>query len=198
MANSVTAFFPAGRGNAGLVNNANGTRLVTNAVGGVIGAEGAAFVANGENTSVIASYSTAEISSGDVRAPITFTDSYVLDYSDGTTAAEGMAVELAALNGMMFANWDQYSDAAGTRYWLFGDSEALPYLSDKLTFTDIDNDQVLDADDASHQNAPLLPIATQLEHPMSGTPRCDIDCQSTSGLILDAFPDQPAASVDAD
>lgn len=88
-----------------------------------------------------------------------------------------------------YLSWKNSHSPQGTQYWHFTNTHPLPVLNNQVWEhnVDSDNDRVLNAIDAFPFN-----VAVAIDHDLDGladkfNANCDIQCQSDSGITLDAF-----------
>ena len=180
----------------GAAGNGNGNGMSLTAVfavgsisglqaGGLIGR----FSASGEYN-YWATDITGQTTSGGIRAT-------------GATLAQlqcpAAANDANCLTGQtLYKDWDLEKDPDNNPYWQF-EAGKLPALVLKgKVYRDSDGDGFLDADD----KWPSL-YAAAIDTDNDGAPdkwalNCDANCRTASGLILDQFPNNSAATVDLD
>ena len=168
---------------------------------------------------VAASFSTVYVSAGPSAGGLigkayqtSVTTSYWAKDASGIPASDGgtgvTLVELqcptnadntSCATETLYEGWSSHQDTAANTLWDFGTGVELPGLNlNGTVYRDSDGDGALDAAD----EFPAL-FAARVDSDGDGaidrwTLGCDIDCRTSSGLVLDQFPESAAAIVDAD
>ncbi|WP_406828590.1 GLUG motif-containing protein [Microbulbifer sp. ARAS458-1] len=168
---------------------------------------------------VAASFSTVYVSAGTSAGGLigkasrtSVTTSYWAKDASGIPASDGgtgvtllelqcptNADNTSCATETLYEGWSSHQDSTANTLWDFGTGVELPglYLNGTV-YRDSDGDGALDAAD----EFPVL-FAASVDSDGDGaidrwTPGCDIDCRTSSGLVLDQFPESAAAIFDAD
>lgn len=128
-----------------------------------------------------------------------------LHQSLGNTTLKELQCPLTANNfhcsyNQIYEGWDQAVNSNGDSLWRFGRSNQLPAmaLSQSLIIKDSDGDGITNELDAFP-----LHWASSIDHDKDNYPDkwkdgCNVDCQASSGLRYDAFPNDINLAVDSD